>query len=245
MKIHVLSDLHLEFQDFSPTLHDADVVVLAGDIDLLARGVEWANKTFDCPVIYVAGNHEYYKGHLDRTLQKMREKALPHVHVLENDQVVIDGVRFLGTTGWTDFSSTGDVNAALHSAQGSMNDYRQIRSGTQYRRVKPIEILNRSEFAKRWLLAQMSTKYQGKTVVVTHHAPSPECAPGIKYEMGHLAAAYVNDWKEFADFDIDLWVHGHTHVGYHKSIEGIPHASNPRGYPFEDTGFISDLVLTI
>ena len=79
MKIHVLSDLHLEFQGFSPTSHDADVVVLAGDIDLLARGVEWANKTFDCPVIYVAGNHEYYKGHLDRTLQKMREKALPHV----------------------------------------------------------------------------------------------------------------------------------------------------------------------
>jgi hypothetical protein len=83
--------------------------------------------------------------------------------------VVIDGVRFLGTTGWTDFGSTGDVTAALHSAQGSMNDYKQIRTGTLYRRVKPIEILNRSEFAKRWFLAQLSTKYQGKTVVVTHH----------------------------------------------------------------------------
>jgi hypothetical protein len=63
--------------------------------------------------------------------------------------------------------------------------------------------------------------------------------------MGHLAAAYVNDWKEFAEFDIDLWIHGHTHVAYQKSIRGIPHVSNPRGYPFEDTGFISDLVLTI
>ncbi|MNW18839.1 hypothetical protein D3C71_2185610 [compost metagenome] len=63
--------------------------------------------------------------------------------------------------------------------------------------------------------------------------------------MGHLAAAYVNDWTEFTAFNIDLWVHGHTHVGYHKSINGIPHASNPRGYPFEDTGFVSDLVLTI
>ncbi|WP_121104869.1 metallophosphoesterase [Pseudomonas sp. WPR_5_2] len=245
MKIHLLSDLHLEFQDFSPATHDADVVVLAGDINLLARGVEWANKAFHCPVVYVAGNHEYYKGHLDRTLQKMREKALPHVHVLESDQVVIEGVRFLGTTGWTDYGSTGDVTAALHSAQGSMNDYRQIRTGTQYRRVKPIEVLKKSEIAKRWLLSQLSIKHQGKTVVVTHHAPSPECAPGIKYEMGHLAAAYVNDWKEFAEFDIDLWVHGHTHVGYQKSIHGIPHASNPRGYPFEDTGFVSDLVLTI
>ncbi|WP_330085978.1 metallophosphoesterase [Pseudomonas psychrophila] len=207
--------------------------------------MEWANKAFHCPVVYVAGNHEYYKGHLDRTLQRMREKALPHVHVLENDQVIIDGVRFLGTTGWTDFSSTGDVTAALQSTRGSMNDYRQIRTGGQYWRVKPIEILSRSEFAKRWLLSQLSTKHHGKTVVVTHHAPSPECALGIEYEMGYLAAAYVNDWKDFTLFDIDLWVHGHTHVGYKKSIDGIPHASNPRGYPVEDTGFVSDLVLTI
>ena len=245
MRIHLLSDLHLEFQDFSPATLDADVVVLAGDVDLLARGVKWANKNFSCPVIYVGGNHEYYKGHLDRTLQKMRAKALSHVHVLENEQVVINGVRFLGTTGWTDFYSTDNATSAMLAAQLSMNDYKQIRTGNQYHRIRPIDLQQKSHFAKQWLLSQLSTKYQGKTVVVTHHAPSHECAPGIKYEMGHLAAAYVNDWKEFAEFDIDLWVHGHTHVGYHKSINGIPHASNPRGYPFEDTGFVSDLVLTI
>jgi predicted phosphodiesterase len=85
LNIHLLSDLHLEFQDFSPAKHDVDVVVLAGDIDLLARGVEWANKNFRCPVVYVAGNHEFYKGHLDRTLGKMRANAHTHVHVLEND----------------------------------------------------------------------------------------------------------------------------------------------------------------
>jgi hypothetical protein len=91
----------------------------------------------------------------------------------------------------------------------------------------------------------LSTKYQGKTVVVTHHAPLTECAPGIKYELGHLAAAYVNDWNEFSGFDIDLWLHGHTHVGYEKTIKGIRYASNPRGYPFEETGFVNDLILTI
>ncbi|AZE47219.1 Ser/Thr protein phosphatase family protein [Pseudomonas chlororaphis] len=245
MRIYLLSDLHLEFQDFSPATHDADVVVLAGDIDLLTRGVEWANKNFRCPVIYVAGNHEFYKGHLNRTLEKMREKALPHVHVLDNDEVVIDGVRFLGTTGWTDFSSTDNVTTALHTAQISMNDYKQIRMGANYRRIKPIDLQQKSQFAKQWLLSNLSTKYQGKTVVVTHHAPLPECAPGIKYELGHLAAAYVNDWQEFAGCNIDIWLHGHTHVGYDKTIEGIRYASNPRGYPFEETGFVSDLVLTI
>ncbi|MNQ94529.1 hypothetical protein D3C85_1100500 [compost metagenome] len=175
----------------------------------------------------------------------MRAKALSHVHVLENEQVVINGVRFLGTTGWTDFYSTDNVTTAMLAAQISMNDYKQIRTGNQYHRIRPVDLQQKSQFAKQWLLSQLSTKYQGKTVVVTHHAPLSECAPGIKYEMGHLAAAYVNEWEEFAEFDIDLWIHGHTHVGYRKSINGIPHASNPRGYPFEDTGFVSDLVLTI
>ncbi|VVQ15680.1 hypothetical protein PS914_05764 [Pseudomonas fluorescens] len=245
MRIQALSDIHNEFSLFNPPCLDVDVVILAGDIDTGTRGVEWANKTFHCPVIYVGGNHEYYKGHLDRTLQKMRAKALSHVHFLENEQVVINGVRFLGTTGWTDFYSTDNATSAMLAAQLSMNDYKQIRTGNQYHRIRPIDLQQKSHFAKQWLLSQLSTKYQGKTVVVTHHAPSPECAPSIKYEMGHLAAAYVNDWKEFAELDIDLWVHGHTHVGYHKSINGIPHVSNPRGYPFEDTGFVSDLVLTI
>lgn len=245
MRIHLLSDLHLEFQDFSPATHDADVVVLAGDIDLLARGVEWANKNFHCPVIYVAGNHEYYKGHLPRTLEKMKAKAFSYVHVLENDQVVIDGVRFLGTTGWTDFYSADNATTAMLAAQISMNDYKQIRTGNQYHRIRPVDLQQKSKFAKHWLLSNLSTKYQGKTVVVTHHAPLPEYAPGIKYELGHLAAAYVNDWNEFSGFDIDLWLHGHTHVGYEKTIEGIRYASNPRGYPFEETGFVNDLMLVI
>ncbi|GAB6405513.1 metallophosphoesterase [Pseudomonas sp. MHK4] len=245
MKIQVFSDIHNEFSLFNPPRLDVDVVVLAGDIDTGTRGVEWANKTFHCPVIYVAGNHEFYKGHLNRTLEKMREKALPHVHVLENDEVVIDGVRFLGTTSWTDFYSTDNVTTAMLAAQISLNDYKQIRAGNHYHRIRPIDLQQKSQFAKQWLLSNLSTKHQGKTVVVTHHAPLPECAPGIKYEIGHLAAAYVNDWQEFAGCNIDIWLHGHTHVGYDKTIEGIRYASNPRGYPFEETGFVSDLILTI
>ena len=62
MKIQIYSDLHLEFARFDPAPSDADVVILAGDIDIKSRGVSWANDTFQCPVIYVCGNHEYYGG---------------------------------------------------------------------------------------------------------------------------------------------------------------------------------------
>ena len=79
MKVIVYSDLHNEFSIFLPPPNAADLVILAGDIDIHARGVKWASETFSCPVIYVAGNHEFYKGHIDGTLKKMRDAAAPHV----------------------------------------------------------------------------------------------------------------------------------------------------------------------
>jgi hypothetical protein len=52
MKLQIYSDLHNEFARFDPAPTDADLVILAGDIDIKARGVKWANETFLCPVIY-------------------------------------------------------------------------------------------------------------------------------------------------------------------------------------------------
>lgn len=102
MRIHLLSDLHHEFSPFSPQVPDADVVILAGDIDVKTRGVAWAKQAFSGPVLYVPGNHEYYGGHLSYTLQKMRMAQDDRVRVLDRDEVIIAGVRFLGATMWTD-----------------------------------------------------------------------------------------------------------------------------------------------
>ena len=62
MRIHVLSDLHLEFSPFAPQVTAADVVILAGDIHVKGRGVPWARQAFEGPVLYVPGNHEFYGG---------------------------------------------------------------------------------------------------------------------------------------------------------------------------------------
>jgi len=62
MKLHILNDLHIEFEDFAPADIDADVVVLAGDIGVGTEGLRWADDRFpDKPVIYVPGNHEFYR----------------------------------------------------------------------------------------------------------------------------------------------------------------------------------------
>jgi predicted phosphodiesterase len=66
MKILVLSDLHLSHSPYSAVQHgarvdaQADVVVLAGDIDDGLGGFRWARETFpDKPLDMVAGNHEF------------------------------------------------------------------------------------------------------------------------------------------------------------------------------------------
>jgi len=46
VKLHLLSDLHLEFADFIPPTTDADIVILVGDIYTGTTGLSWARETF-------------------------------------------------------------------------------------------------------------------------------------------------------------------------------------------------------
>lgn len=242
MKIYAWSDLHNEFSLFAPPLIAADVVVLAGDIDIGDRGVRWANSAFACPVVYVAGNHEFYRGHIDKSLEKMRSAASAHVHVLNDESWQWNGVRFLGATSWTDFSSTGDVSAASREALELMSDYRVIRADASYRRLRPRDIAIRSEASYAWLAIQLATPFEGLTVVVTHHAPLLSVA-GDK-QSGHLTAAYANDWPELVE-KADVWFFGHTHQAVDKNIMGCRVISNPRGYPKEQTGFNVNLEIDL
>lgn len=242
MKVYLLSDLHLEFSEFMPPPNDADLVILAGDIHTKCRGVEWANETFCCEVIYVCGNHEFYGGHIDNTLRKMRDAAAPHVHVLENQVWIHRETRFLVTTGWTDFSSTGDVVAAMMMSSEWMNDFRVIRAEERYRRLRPADVIERNRIAFGFLTAELAKPFEGKTVVVTHHCPVPE-VEGEKHD-GHLSAAYSNRWHSLLT-QSDVWIFGHTHHAVDVELGGCRIISNPRGYPRENTGFVPDFMVEI
>src|SRR5262245_13341223 len=125
MRLHILSDLHLEFGNVEIPETEADVVVLAGDIHLGREGRRWARTQFpDKPVIYVLGNHEFYRHSLpDLTQSLKRETAGSHIHVLENDALEIGGYTFLGCTLWTDFRLTLNRQVAMLTAEDIMSDY--------------------------------------------------------------------------------------------------------------------------
>jgi predicted phosphodiesterase len=247
MKLHILNDLHIEFADFDPPVTDADVVILAGDIGVGRQGVDWAGLRFpDRPVIYVAGNHEFY--HHDLALvDALKSQAPDHVRVLNDDQCVIDGVRFLGCILWTDFALFGEADRsfAMQAARQRMNDYLLIHN--QDRPFTPEDAARMHAVSRDWLAARLAEPFAGKTVVVTHHAPSSRSVPG-RYAGHPLAPAFASDLEALMDGQrISLWVHGHVHEVYDYTIRGTRVVCNPRGYAPEKLtpGFRPDRVVTV
>ncbi|MEN8802027.1 MAG: metallophosphoesterase [Thiogranum sp.] len=230
MKLYILNDLHIEFEGFEPPDTDADVVVLAGDIGVGGGGLRWAEDRFpDSPVIYVPGNHEFY--HHDITLiDALRERAPDHIHVLNDDQVIVDGVRFLGSILWTDFALFGEADKffAMQQARQWMTDFSIIRING--RRFTPDDAIRLHTASRDWLAGMLAEPFEGRTVVVTHHAPSSRSVHP-RYAGDLLTPAFASNLEGLMDGDrAALWVHGHMHESYDYEIHGVRVVCNPRGY---------------
>lgn len=226
MKIQYFSDIHLEFGSCEFPVTDADIVIAAGDIGVDVDAIEWLAQA-PGPVIYVAGNHEYYSGDLALTRKRIeRAAADAKVDFLENMRVDLDDVRFLGTTLWTDFN--GADTAIMDEAVRSMNDFNYIENdGTP---LRPEDLVAIHEDSLAWLEVQLAAAHNGKTVVVTHHAPSMKSWAG-ESETDVRRYAYCNDLSGLLrKYPVDLWVHGHIHRVSDYRLGGTRVVCNPRGY---------------
>lgn len=236
MRLHILSDLHLEFgpmpRDFEPP--PCDVVILAGDIWKTAHGVTWAGETFKTPVIYVPGNHEFYGRHkITPTVARMKEVAAPHVHVLDDDAYIIGGVNFIGATLWTDFNLYGTPEVSAAVARQCMNDFRIIER-EPYGPLRPSDTVERHQASRRAIDTYLDLMLTGKTVVVTHHLPS-EQSVAPRFRGDSLSPAFASNLEDtILRHRPELWVHGHTHDSADYMIDRTRVVCNPRGYAGEE-----------
>jgi len=237
MRIRVFSDLHLEFGSFDPPRVDADVAILAGDIWYADQGIRWAATRFQPDrTVCLLGNHEFYKGEIEEIVERCRIAAQETgVRFLENDSIVLDGVRFIGSTLWADFRLYGggeQMIGSMKAAARYINDFRliQVNENGKSRRLKPADVVYRNRAATRFIENELGKPFSGKTVVVTHFPPSRRSiAP--KYIGDSTAPYYCAELDGLIETaQPDLWIHGHTHESFDYHIGRTRIICNPRGY---------------
>ena len=229
--MNVLSDLHLSRGALAIPANDADAVVLAGDIARPKEAIAWASG-FAKPVLYVPGNHEFYGGSIAGTVAELKRlSAGSDIHVLHDDEVAIEGVRFLGSTLWTDFMLFGEGEkraAAMAEAQRFMRDFSSIRLGESPFTPEASAALFKRHAA--WLERKLAEPYAGPTVVITHHAPSRKSIHP-RFADSLMNACFVSDAEHLIDGSrARLWIHGHTHDSFDYTVNGARVLCNPRGY---------------
>ncbi len=253
MKLNILSDLHLGFASLAYPDNDADVVVLAGDIGDPQVAAKWA-RTLDKPVLYVPGNLEFYGGSIDGTLAQLHSLCTGTcVDVLDNSEVYLGGVRFLGTTLWTDFRlfNSPSLNAAAREeAVHCMRDFSRIVSDAEPGQpFQPHDAARLFSRQAHWLARTLARPFDGPTVVITHHAPSRRSIHP-RFDGALLNASFVSNADYLFDAGrVDLWIHGHTHDSFDYTVGDTRVVCNPRGYTrdgvCENAAFDADFMVEL
>src|SRR5579885_330100 len=250
MKIAVMSDLHLEFDArayqnaaqnartfdkfdfyFNPPKSNADLLVLAGD---------WAVRNFVIPTVLVAGNHEFFGDELFRVVAANRQKA----NETKGQLVFLERatrmwrspagerVRIIGTTLWTDFRLYHSPLASMRIAHHQLEDFRAISilRGYKLRLLHPSDTVRFHTASIEFLDNELGRPFDGITIVVTHHAPSPRSIAG-KGEGDPLNPASISNIEFLIrKHEPALWIHGHVHGSFDYMIGRTRVVCNPRGH---------------
>jgi Icc-related predicted phosphoesterase len=238
MRIWIFSDLHLEFgwMDFEFEIPKADLCLVAGDIlnDGPTKAIQvLAEHITDMPVVFVCGNHDFYRTFLTESLGPAALEAAkhPNIFLLENGLIEIGEFVVAGATLWTDFRLMGHQELAMSHCERWMADYAVIRwTKNPYAPLRPINTLRKHSESTRFLSSFLQTHGDRRTIVVTHHAPSKRSiAPQHADDITSAAFASALD-SLILDRGPELWVHGHVHHRLDYLIGGTRVVCNPRGY---------------
>lgn len=262
MLVRILSDLHNEFWRYEyakgranqplcpiPRLPDdkETVLVLAGDIDT-AKHVYLSLEVYSHQfrhVVYVAGNHCFWGGNITSQIDSLRKDVehLENVHVLDDSEVIIDHVRFLGGTMWTDFKNRDPF--AMWDAPKRMNDYRKIRVGGDYKKLRPSDLLERFDKTFNYLKNALEDE-DYLNFVVTHHAPSSMSVDEMYRHTPETNVYYYSEVLDKLEYLPVIWAHGHMHNAKDYELYGTRVICNPIGYIGDtETGSNPELVIEV
>lgn len=268
VRCQVVSDLHLEFQDYTINNEsNVDVLILSGDICITSYLIHGRiissntiNKRFcdffeQCSlkfphIVYVMGNHEHYNGNIHLSANILRkiltELGIHNIYLLDNQTKKIGGVHFVGGTLWTDCNKSDPTT--LYSLQNSLNDFKHISvSEDHFKKFTPEQSVSEHIKTLEYFGATIKNlDDDAKVVVVSHHAPSA-LSVAEQYKSSHLInGGFCSDLSEFIldNPKIKLWTHGHMHDAVDYFIGSTQVVCNPKGYPNENI-FNSNVVIEV
>jgi predicted phosphodiesterase len=266
MKIQLLSDLHLEAHPHwqARPIAGADLLVLAGDIGSYQAGSQLAGEDFGLerfsplrdwpvPVLFVPGNHEYDTLDFDEAHRRLQQTCVRlGIQWMERETCVMAGVRFVGTTLWTDF----DALAAQESPERQLKAREKAFRAANYYLKKTLTtrdtqpwlaegIREQALRCQQWLRQALAQPHAGPTVVVTHFAPSLRSADP-RYGLVPGTAGFCNALDDLLPC-ADLWLHGHLHAPSDYRVERCRVVANPLGYvrKNEQQGYQPDFLIEI
>lgn len=242
MKIALASDLHFEFHknqaDWLPPIAEGcDVIILAGDIGVGDATLDAVSKIAsthpDAQLVWLAGNHEFYRCSVDSQIKKFRDACVPleRVHYLENSKVEVGGITFLGCTLWSGFDGLGKENTfdSMQRALANIADFSLIAGGT----FTPRDAAQKFLESRYWLERELARLDAATTVVVTHFPPCRE-ARNIHFEESPLSAYFQANCGDLIErYQPMLWCYGHNHYSDELYIGVTRVVSNQLGYPGE------------
>jgi predicted phosphodiesterase len=280
MRIQLFSDLHLErYPAFVPVIDPGtDLVVLAGDIGSYQSGSRLLDSDFGLArfsprdpatgvppgarVLYIPGNHEFDGLEFDEAYARLRATCERlGIEWLDRETLVVDGVRFIGTTLWSDFDALAvqeqdpakqlqKREKAFRAANYYLSKNTTLRNGEK---VLAEGIRALSLDCQDWLRGALAQPFAGRTVVVTHFAPSLQSADP-RYGLTPGTAGFCNSLDGLFP-QADIWIHGHLHCANDYVASGVEDGrpwscrvvANPLGYlsKGEQEAFRPELVIEL
>jgi Icc-related predicted phosphoesterase len=217
--------------------------VLAGDIHVGKSLIDFVQRVNgalpNTHIIFIAGNHEFYRQCRTTTLTIYREAFSSHkmIHFLENDYIDIDGVRFIGATLWTGFplhSPKYTLEEVMTYAKDNVSDFSLIADETNpLKMFTPMiakTLFNESKAEIIKILEQSNPK---KCVVVTHFPPAKQVLHPL-YPPDLVTSYFTTDCLDIINtYQPAYWFYGHNHWSDRTSIGSTKLVSNQFCYPNE------------
>lgn len=254
MRIACQSDHHLDdgYEDLGESYLEvlpvpkADVLVLAGDLAtdhlIIHKALGYLSKKVK-DIIYVPGNHE----HVDKNMLESRKSLIqacdiPGVHLLDDGFVDIDGVRFIGSTLWSDCGCPSNQQLI----QEKIFKYWPIGFNDGF--FTSADATRMHHGMLDYIRFQLSEARQRDltSVVVSHHAPSKNSVHA-RFLSSNLNEAFYTDLDDFIELQGPrYWIHGHMHDSSQYVIGDTRVICNPQGsYNYGNALYNPGLVLNI